>query len=300
MARVKRSRQAEEHKPVSKFLSLGGDVSKARKSTITHFEQDETRTEEGDGTFASPFTLPLASVPNKSDCYHCIEPTCQCKFISETLKNIYDELAIKRQTEICGARALCAKSLLPEFVSRMIRLMNISSEDTFYDFGCGNGSILLQVAYLTGAKCVGIEISEHNAKVAREACTKFNDMMEKDGVKPPSIEIIAADLTKIISQEDFFSKTGGKTVILMSNLLFPNSLTQYISERMRAAAPGTRILCFNDLYPHSRSVAKARDPEAFELFSMKDYEWQELSVEWCPMKGPFYIHTRKNNDKPES
>ncbi|KEG07735.1 histone-lysine N-methyltransferase [Trypanosoma grayi] len=176
----------------------------------------------------------------------------------------------------------------------MVRLMKIKSEDTFYDFGCGNGSVLFQVAFLTGARCVGVEISEHNAKVARAAWERLKPELESfSGKKMPEVEIITADMTKILADKTIFNEDNGRTAILLSNLLFPKSLTHYLSERFRQIPRGARILCFDDLYPHSRSVAAIRDPEAFAFFSMTDYRWQERSVEWCSMEGPFYIHQRR-------
>lgn len=210
------------------------------------------------------------------------------------LLNTYAQLAKKRVVEVCGARQLCAKSLLTPFVTRLVRLMKITAEDTFYDFGCGNGSILFQVAYLTGARCVGIEISEHNAAVAREAWPLLRGQLERrSGHSMPEVEVITADLARLLSSSSYFDKEEGRTAILMSNLLFPKPLTHFLSERLRSAPVGTRILCFDDLYPHARSVAPYRDPAAFELFDMKDYLWQERSVEWCAMEGKFFIHTRK-------
>ncbi|PWV17925.1 Histone-lysine N-methyltransferase, H3 lysine-76 specific [Trypanosoma cruzi] len=249
--------------------------------------------EEGNGTPHYPFRLPLRNEPNENGCYHCLTKRCFCVLFDRMLNHVYSNLYCKRITEVAGSRHLCAKSLLPTFVSRMVRLMEVKSEDTFYDLGCGNGSVLFQVAFLTGARCVGIEISEHNANVAKTAWESLKPQLESiSGRKMPDLKIIAADMTRVLAEKTMFNEEGGKTAILLSNLLFPKSLTHYLSERLRRVPSGTRILCFDDLYPHSRSVAAIRDPEAFEIFSMMDYRWQERSVEWCSMDGPFYIHRR--------
>ncbi|CBH13206.1 hypothetical protein, conserved [Trypanosoma brucei gambiense DAL972] len=250
--------------------------------------------ELGAGTPHEPYNLPLRGNPNKSGCHHCLADQCHCVFFERLLDATFRRLDIKRITEVSGSRHLCAKSLLPTFVSRMVRLMEITSEDTFYDLGCGNGSILFQVAFLTGARCVGIEISEHNAKVAKKAWEVIRPELEgSSGRSMPEVNIITSDMTKILADERLFESERGKTVILLSNLLFPKSLTHYLSERFRRVPSGTRILCFDDLYPHSRSVAAIRDPEAFRLFAMTDYRWQECSVEWCTRDGPFFIHRRR-------
>ncbi|EPY30273.1 histone-lysine N-methyltransferase [Strigomonas culicis] len=172
--------------------------------------------------------------------------------------------------------------------------MNITKDDTFYDFGCGNGSILFQIAHSTGASCIGIEISEQNADVAREAHAYLTAKLKDQSASHfPSIKIVTDDITKYLAAEPLKEHAKGKNLILLSNLLFPKPLTQFIAENLRKAPLGTQILCFDDLYPHGRTLAKIRDPEAFELFEMRDYVWQKESVEWCGAEGPFYVHTRK-------
>lgn len=81
-------------------------------------------------------------------------------------------------------------------------------------------------------------------------------------------------------------------VIWASNLLLPKNINHFLAERFRLLPLHSRVFCLEDFYPHSRDVAKIRDPEAFELFEMADYRWQPGSVEWCTMEGNFYQHTR--------
>lgn len=254
------------------------------------------REELGDGSPTAPFRLPLRSSPNKSGCVHCHTQVCKCLAVEQLLRETYDSLNAKRIAEVAGARQLCAKSLLPQFVTRIIKLMEITSTTRFVDFGCGNGSVVFQVACETGAHCVGIEISEHNAQVARAAWPVFRKRYEsRFGVVTGDVTILTGDGAAIITESSFFDSNGGGdgTAMLLSNLLFPKPLTHFIAERLRSTPVNTRVLCFDDLYPHGRSLAHIRDPEAFELFDMKDYKWQEMSVEWCCQDGSFYIHRRK-------
>ncbi|CAG9568935.1 conserved hypothetical protein [Leishmania major strain Friedlin] len=281
---------------ISRFLVSEAAIGKLVKdiSAGTDAAHPVTPRELGSGSPHDPIHLPLRRTPNGSGCYHCTTEECCCVEFEKILSNTYARVPKKRMVEVSGARQLCAKSLLTPFVTRLVRLMNITEKDTFYDFGCGNGSVLFQVAFMTGAKCVGVEISEHNADVAREAWQLLRQVLEKKYDRPmPRVEIITADLAELLSTPTYFDEEEGQTAILISNLLFPKPLTHFLSERLRSAPVGTRILCFDDLYPHARSVASYRDPGAFELFEMKDYFWQEMSVEWCSMEGRFFIHTRK-------
>lgn len=264
-----------------------GSISAAQEEP----EAAQPTAEHGEGTHENPFHRPLRKHPNRSGCYHCPEEACVCARFEALLAETFDALKLKRVTEVAGQKNMCAKSILPVFVSRLVRIANVRSSDTFYDLGCGNGSVLFQVAFMTGARCVGVELSKHNAELARQAWAALKPRLEALAKRPmPEVEIIDGDLADVIASESFGS---ANTVIFTSNLLFPKALTHYMSERFRSLPRGARILCFDDLYPHGRSIARIRDPEAFELFAMVDYVWQECSVEWCTAEGRFYLHLRK-------
>ena len=248
------------------------------------------RGEIGDGTPFNPFHLPLRTTPNRSGCVHCIEDTCACRWFTEQLQHCYASLSLKRETERLKRRELCAKSILPEFVARLIRVANVSSGETFYDFGCGNGSVLFQVAAVTGARCVGVEINPHNAQLARDAWAYMQPILEKKYARKLTVEIVCADFCVLLRNPAFFYSS---CVIWAANLLLPRPVNHLLSERFRSVPRGTRILCFEDLYPHSRSLSKIRDPDAYEKFTFRDYQWQPETVEWCAMSGPFYLYEKR-------
>lgn len=84
--------------------------------------------------------------------------------------------------------------------------------------------------------------------------------------------------------------------IWTANLLMPKSVTHFMSECFRQpfVPAGTKIMAFDDLYPHGRAVARVRDPEAFEVFEMVDFMWQLGSVEWTQhVEGMFHLYIKK-------
>ncbi|KEG11415.1 histone-lysine N-methyltransferase [Trypanosoma grayi] len=263
----------------------GGNAGakRPRSSAVEHGER-------GSGAPKDPFVLPLRKTPNGSGCYHCLNETCDCLWVTERLKECYASLPVKRQVEYYRKRELCAKSVLSPFVSRLVRVANVTSRDTFYDLGCGNGSVLFQVALMTGARCVGVEINAQNAAVARQAWQRLRPIFESHCGKTLEVEIICADFCSVVKDSDFF---GPSPVIWAANLLLPRPVNHFLSERFRSLPKGSRVLCLEDLYPHARSVAAVRDPDAFEKFDMTDFRWQANSVEWCGMEGPFFMYTKR-------
>lgn len=246
--------------------------------------------EVGDGSPRNPLRLPLRTVPNSSECLYCIEDSCDCQWFATELDRCYASLSLKRETERLKRRELCAKSILPEFVARLVRIAKVSPSETFYDLGCGNGSVLFQVAALTGARCVGVEINAHNAQLAKDAWTYMQPILEKKYARKLQVEIVCADFCEILRDPMFFPSS---CVIWAANLLLPRPVNHFLSERFRSVPRGTRIFCFEDLYPHSRSLSRIRDPDAFEKFSFYDYQWQPGTVEWCTMSGSFYMYEKR-------
>lgn len=266
--------------------------SRKIKSVADHDEKgSENIIESGEGTLSSPFRLPLRSQPNAKGCHFCPSSDCFCKYFSAVLKECYEKIPVKRIDMRYRQPHLCAKSVLPEFVSRLIRLACISPDDIFFDLGCGNGSVLFQVAATTGVRCIGVELDAHNFTVANHALEMLRPLLEKKWCCTMRIDLINEDLcTWIKKSTDIFNK---KSVIWVANLLMPKPVNHFLSEQLRSVPHDTRIFCFEDLYPHSRSVSRIRDPDAFEKFTMSDYVWQPSSVEWCDVEGIFFSYRRR-------
>ncbi len=57
-------------------------------------------------------------------------------------------------------------------VDKMLEMANPKPGETLYDLGCGDGRILITAAKRYDVKAVGIEIAEHQAKIAAENVKK--------------------------------------------------------------------------------------------------------------------------------
>jgi SAM-dependent methyltransferase len=272
-------------------LAAAGVVVRPRVD-LDAYRRNARREHSGDGTNAAPYDLPLAEEPNDAGCYHCPLRHCDCRAFEDLLLDTIDEVRVARVTEVAGKNHLCAKSILAPFVTRLAAELDITRHDTFYDLGSGNGSVLFQVAFMTGARCVGVELSAHNADLSRQLWARLRPKLEALRQEPmPEVTIITGDLADVINADDFGKSS--RTVVWTANLLMPRAVTHYMSERFRELPAGCRLMCLDDLYPHGRSVCQMRDPEAFELFEMTDYVWPPLSVEWMSGGGGrFYRHVR--------
>jgi hypothetical protein len=283
-------KQAKKRTP-KKQAAASESEGRTRQGSSPHTSPSPPRFdgETGNGSVKKPFVLPLRENYNDDDCMHCPSSRCCCVWIGEAMRRAYEQIGVKRTHG--ASRHTCAKSILPPFVTRLAKITSLTDEDTFVDLGCGNGSVLFQIAFMTGARCIGVELLPQNAEVARKAWELLKPVLEKKAKRRmPEVTIVCGDLCEVIASPQFGISP---TVVWTANLLMPKSVTHFMSERFRSLPVGTRIMCFDDLYPHSRSVARIRDPEAFALFKMVDYVWQEMSVEWCTQTGPFFVYYKR-------
>jgi SAM-dependent methyltransferase len=250
--------------------------------------------EHGDGTPQAPLDLDMVEDANLSGCFHCPVDRCDCNAFDAMFSDALEEAQMARVTEVAGKNHLCAKSILPPFVTRVAAELRVTAHDTFYDLGSGNGSVLFQVAFMTGARCVGVELSPHNAELSRRVwhCLKPKLEAFRGGAPMPDVEIITGDLGDVVTAPDF-ANPAGRTAVWTANLLMPRSVTHFMSEAFRTMPRGCRFMCLDDLYPHGRPSCRTRDPEAFELFAMTDFIWPAMSVEWMRGGGGrFFMHER--------
>lgn len=270
--------------------------------------------ETGLGEPKCPFRQPLRKQQNRDGCWHCPTDRCFCVELRAALddakREVKAESGLERQTEGgAGHKHLCAKSLEPEFIARVIRELNITQDDVFFDFGHGNGSVIFQVALQTGARCVGIEINAHNAEVSQRLWGKMEGKLhrirQQHGLPPCKFEVqlLQGDVRDYLAPgasgptqfEQLVSSLpkGRGPVFLCSNKLWPRTLTHFVGERVKALPVGTRIFCMDDFFPHTR---RCSDEEAAAMFKMVDYVWPVGATEWAPtLEGDFYLLEKVRN-----
>lgn len=80
----------------------------------------------------------------------------------------------------------------PEYiVEKMLRFAEITSEDTVYDLGSGDGRIPIMAAQKFGAKGVGVEL---NAELYKPAAARVKDLGLEDRVKMIHGDMLKVDL----------------------------------------------------------------------------------------------------------
>ena len=251
----------------------------------------------GAGGLSDPIRILNRDVPNASNCIHCpigVEE-CDC---AEMQDIIWAHLEKVNMTRVSGHKDLNAKSILPPFVARLIRLLGITRKDCFWDLGCGNGSVVMQVACQTGATAVGVEIQAANIDIANAVWPSVKAEWERRHPtrKAGAVHFVACDMFPVLTGSvDGTNGIPMPTTAWAANLLFPPMLNHTLSEALLEQPALRAVASLKDIYPHHSTVYKKRNPRPFEKFPvMLGHEWQEGAVEWSPTEVQnFYTYANK-------
>ena len=112
----------------------------------------------------------------------------------------------------------------PDVVDRMIRLAHVTSADTVYDLGCGDGRVVIAAAVTCGATGVGVDIDPDNVALSRANA-------ERGGV---------AHLVRFEHCDAFAIDLAPATVVFL--YLLHSSTPLMAAHLLRHVRPGTRIV----------------------------------------------------------
>lgn len=121
----------------------------------------------------------------------------------------------------------------------MLVLAGVTASDVVYDLGSGDGRIPIIAAQKYGARAVGIEIRPDLVALSRD--------IAREGGVADRVRFVEGDL-----------KTADLSEATVVTLYLSTTLTRALEPRLRALAPGTRIVShqfrFRDDWPPDRTV----------------------------------------------
>jgi len=129
-----------------------------------------------------------------------------------------------------------------------IKLANISSKDTVYELGSGDGEFLILVGKTVGAKCVGIEIDPLRHLIASTRVKRMG---------------LSAKIT--LKKKSFFDEDiSGASVVYV--YLIPRVLKKLTPKFKRELKKGTRVVSF--VYP-IKNLKLVKEDKKNRLFLYK-------------------------------
>jgi SAM-dependent methyltransferase len=143
-------------------------------------------------------------------------------------------------------------------VEAMLRLADVTSSDTVFDLGCGDGRIVIAAAKLRGARGVGIDIDPVRVSESRANAKKAG--VEKR-VRFEENDVFEADIHEA-------------TVVTL--FLLPELNVKLLPKLLRDLKPGTRIVSntfdMGDWQP-AKEVTVGNPDEVGHPFSHRLYLW---------------------------
>jgi precorrin-6B methylase 2 len=111
-----------------------------------------------------------------------------------------------------------------ELVVQMLKMANVTKDDTVYDLGCGDGRIVITAARQFGAHAVGVDINPERIKEATENAKKAG-VTEK-------VKFVEGDL--------FTADIHNASVVTL--YLLPNVNLKLRPRLLKELRPGTRVV----------------------------------------------------------
>jgi len=134
--------------------------------------------------------------------------------------------------------------ILPESVTQLIKLLNITPTTVFYDLGSGVGKVAMQIHLQTPAKkVVGVELSQERHEKAQTAYNKLSEYL-KEHKLPNTINKRSLVLKSGDAKEQDLSDA---TIVYLCSTCFSNELLQKIMEKIKQAKNGTQIITLKQL-----------------------------------------------------
>jgi SAM-dependent methyltransferase len=159
-------------------------------------------------------------------------------------------LGVSSQTELQQVRINTPYVQTPqEVVSAMLELAHVTSGDTLYDLGCGDGRIAITAARDFGAHAVGIDINPDRVRESMENASK-------------------AGVTALVEfvQKDFFDADLSRATVVAFYLL-PEVNRELLPKLLHVLKPGTRIVS------HAFDFGSWKPEQAIEVNGCKVFLW---------------------------
>lgn len=125
--------------------TLGSKRPQDNRTIAQTYHRRQSGEKNGTGTHNDRYHFPIQRTANASGCSFCSTRSCFCVPFSQMLEGIYATLDVKRDMGKGQKKEMCAKSMLPPFVTQLVKDLGLTEADTFYDLGCGNGSVVILV-----------------------------------------------------------------------------------------------------------------------------------------------------------
>ncbi|KAH8672621.1 histone methylation protein DOT1-domain-containing protein, partial [Tricladium varicosporioides] len=179
--------------------------------------------------------------------------------------------------------------LLPPLVSRMLKEVDLRSDQVFVDLGSGVGNVVLQAALQFGSESWGCEMMENACDLAEKQEKEFKARCRLWGVQPGKVRLRRGDflendsIKKIIQTAD---------VILVNNQAFTSELNQRLTDLFLDAKEGCKIVSLRSFVPSGHQITPRNIGNPANVLEVTRWEYYAQDVSWTDAGGSYFIATK--------
>lgn len=151
-------------------------------------------------------------------------------------------------------------------LATLLKELQLTDKDVFYDLGSGVGKVVVQVALTTPATATGVELCPSRA--AKAAQIK-NDLITRGALKnKKKLTFIEGNIMDV--------PLSDATVIFMCSTCFSPELMKKLTDKLARLKKGTRILTLKELYPNKAFTLVKTLQVPMTWSSNSNVYWYEL------------------------
>ena len=165
--------------------------------------------------------------------------------------------------KVCGQEKLMYGAIRAPLIQEMIRIAHVTPEDRFIDIGCGIGTVVMQMAAMTGCTATGIELDAARYVVGTVLCDDLLKAVREQGgdEEVPGFVDGLQDRIRLINEDirQHEQEIVNSTCIYFNNhgswfdefkvIANKISIERLMASLFAKTAVGTRLIMFADI-PH--------------------------------------------------
>ncbi|KAK9321430.1 histone methylation DOT1 [Lipomyces orientalis] len=209
----------------------------------------------------------------------------------EILGHIYSRIVSPHVNELRKYTAFSNNvygELLPKFVSRIFKELELSSDQVFVDLGSGVGNCVLQAALEIGCESYGCEMMEIAAELADKQAVEFQERLKLWGIKAGLVRLITGDFLKSDEIGEVLQKTD---LLLVNNYAFDAELNGNLVHMFLDLRDGTKIVSLKSFVPPGHTITSHNVESPINLLQVDEREFFSGSVSWTDAPGKYYVST---------
>ena len=182
-------------------------------------------------------------------------------------------------------KALAYGAINSGLASRIFSRLKLDKTSTFWDLGCGAGSVVVQASLETGCTSFGVELLPCRAKIAKVVVEEFKSACQLWALQAGEITILEGDL---LAEGFWLGLINMADAILINNLVFEATLNHNIWKRLESLKAGAAIVALQPFYEgHNRNGGSSAE------FTVEEMQYEPGDVSWQGYGGSYYMYRKR-------